>query len=561
MEKDIIKNRLSQVKSLNDFAKLLNGIKREEFGTSKHKITSKQLLHFSSPKIAANRYKTFHISKKNGGLREINAPRYQLGIILHMLNIVFKAVYTPCKSTMGFAEGRSVVMNASIHTGHHYVFNIDLKDFFPSIPQARVWKRLQLPPFNLPLEVANVVAGLCCHINAEGTQSVLPQGASTSPLLTNAVCDTLDRRLNGVARKFGVHYTRYADDMTFSSMHNVYQGGGDFRKEIERIITEQGFTINEKKTRLQRDGERQEVTGLTVNEKVNVARKYTRDLRCILHVWEKEGYGKAYAYFYPMYKRDKGYIKKGEPVMENVIDGKLNYLRMVKGSNNSTYLKLLERFDKLQMIVYLDNETDKGRSYVYVHSYKLAEFEELFQTSVSLRVSKNNKLVAICEMYGKEKTISVSKKTQKWLCKSLSDIVPETVVSSDNLGNCYVTLCRDKGKNFWLITKEQMQRSKCLSIQNVHIDIDHLLAIWEKDGIEDAVMAFHYCVDGGKLNDLWPISSISDETKPQSPKQDSKEPPQESPTDIPKTTPEPSEGIISELENMDFNSIESLFEL
>ena len=148
MEKDIIKNRLSQVKSLNDFAMLLNDIKCEEFGTSKHKITAKQLLHFSSPNIAVNRYKTFHISKKGGGLREINAPRYQLGIILHMLNIVFKAVYTPCKSTMGFVDGRSVVMNASAHTGHNYVFNIDLKNFFPSIPQARVWKRLQLPPFN-----------------------------------------------------------------------------------------------------------------------------------------------------------------------------------------------------------------------------------------------------------------------------------------------------------------------------------------------------------------------------------------------------------------------------
>lgn len=551
MEKDIIKNRLSQVKSLNDFAKLLNGIKREEFGTSKHKITSKQLLHFSSPNIASNRYKTFYISKKSGGLREINAPRYQLGIILHMLNIVFKAVYTPCKSTMGFAEGRSVVMNASIHTGHHYVFNIDLKDFFPSIPQARVWKRLQLPPFNLPLEVANVVSGLCCHINAEGTQSVLPQGASTSPLLTNAVCDTLDRRLNGVARKFGVHYTRYADDMTFSSMHNVYQEGGDFRKELERIITEQGFTINEKKTRLQRDGERQEVTGLTVNEKVNVARKYTRDLRCILHVWEKEGYGKAYAYFYPMYKRDKGYIKKGEPVMENVIDGKLNYLRMVKGSNNSTYLKLLERFDKLQMIVYLDNETDKGKSYVYVHSYKLAEFEELFQTSVSLRVSKNNKLVAICEMYGKEKTISVSKKTQKWLCKSLSDVEPETVVSSDNLGNCYVTLCRDKGKNFWLITKEQMQRSKCLSILSAQIDVDSLLSVWEKYGLEMAVTYFHYLIGGAKLNDFMSVMNLLSEFQNQNEVNSNAE-----------NSKEQIEKDIKNIENnIDLDSIESLLVL
>lgn len=561
MEKDIIKKRLAKVKSLKDFAMLLNDIKREEFGTSKYKITDKQLLHFSSPKIVPNRYKTFHISKKNGEKREINAPCYQLGIILYILNIVFKAIYTPSKSTMGFTEGRSVVDNASVHTGHHYVFNIDLKDFFPSIPQARVWKRIQYAPFNFPVEVANVVAGLCCHTNADGTQNVLPQGASTSPLLTNAICDTLDRRMNCVARKFGVHYTRYADDMTFSSLHNVYQEDSDFRKEIKSIITEQGFTINENKTRLQRDGERQEVTGLIVNEKVNLARKYSRDLRCILHVWEKEGYGNAYAYFYPKYKKDKGYVKKGEPVMENVIGGKLNYLRMVKGSTNSAYLKLLERYDKLQMVIYLDNETDKGKSYVYVHSYKLAEFEGLFQTSIGLRVSKNKKLVGFCEMYGKEKVIAISKKTQKWLCKSVAEIAPDTVISSDNLSKCFVTLCRDKGKNFWLITKEQMQRSKCLSIQNVHIDINHLLSIWEKDGLEDAVMAFHYCVDGGNLNDLWPKSSSSlVEVISKDPGHVIIESSNENPTVL--QAPEPdSNNITSELESIDFDSIESLFEL
>ena len=286
MEKAIITNLLRKVKTLKDFAQLLNDIKIEEFGTAKHKITENQLRHFSSPEIVPRRYKTFHIRKKSGGMRDINAPCYQLRIILYILNKVFKAVYTPSKAAMGFTEERSVVTNASLHTGHHYVFNIDLENFFPSIPQARVWKRLQLPPFNFPVEIANVVAGLCCHKNEDGTKSVLPQGAATSPILTNAVCDNLDRRMLGVARHFGLHYSRYADDMTFSSMHNVYQDGSDFRKEILRIITEQGFTLNEKKTRLQRTGERQEVTGLTVNERVNVARKYVRDLRCILHVWE-----------------------------------------------------------------------------------------------------------------------------------------------------------------------------------------------------------------------------------------------------------------------------------
>lgn len=508
MEKAQIKNRLQEVKTQEEFAQLLNDIKIEEFGVTKSKITVKQLRHFSSPEIHAKRYKTFHIWKKSGGVREINAPCYQLKLILYLLNKVFQAVHEPSKSAMGFTEGRSVVSNALTHTGHNYVFNIDLENFFPSIPQARVWKRLQLPPFNLSQEVANVVAGLCCHTNEDGTKNVLPQGAPTSPILTNAICDKLDRKMAGLAKRYGLHYSRYADDMTFSSMHNVYQEGSDFRKEMMRIITEQGFTLNEKKTRLQRTGERQEVTGLTVNEKVNVARKYVRDLRCILHVWEKEGYGKAYAYFYPKYKRDKGYIKKGEPVMENVVDGKLNYLRMVKGANNSTYLKLQERFNSLQMPVYLDKETDKGESYIYVYSYSLKEFEELFQTSVSLFVSKKGNLIGKCEIGGVEKVIAISKSTQKKLCSNLSEIMPKTVVTSEALKKCFVTLCRAKGKNHWLITKAQMQRSKCLSIPDVNIDIDHLLLIWERLGLEEAVIAFQYCVGGGNLSTLWPIESM-----------------------------------------------------
>ncbi|MDO4511357.1 MAG: reverse transcriptase domain-containing protein, partial [Bacteroidales bacterium] len=496
MNKAEISTRLSKVKSLSDFVKLLNYIKLEEFGTLSHRVTEKQLLHFSSPKIAKNRYKTFQIRKKSGGLREINAPCYKLKMILNLINIVFKNVYTPSKAANGFSEGRSIVSNAAIHTGHHYVFNTDLENFFPSIPQARVWKRLQLPPFNLPAEVANVVAGLCCHTNADSSQCVLPQGAPTSPILTNAICDKLDRRLNGVARRFGLHYSRYADDITFSSMHNVYHKNGDFIKEITRIITQQGFTINEKKTRLQRDGERQEVTGLTVNDTVNVARKYVRDLRCILHVWEKEGYGKAYSYFYPHYKDAKGYIKKGEPVMENVIDGKLNYLRMVKGQDNSTYQKLLNRFYKLQTPIFIDNETDKNVSYIYVHSYGIKEFEELFNTSVSLFVSPTKKISGKCTIGNIEKEISISNSTKSFLCKSVETLVPDSEHKSDNLSKCNITLCRAEGKNFWLITQKKMNRSKCLSIQNAHVDIDEILRIWEENGIVDAVAAFTNILNG-----------------------------------------------------------------
>lgn len=490
MEKSEIQNKIKTIKDLTDFVRLLNEIKSDEFGKSSSKITKGQLLHYSYYKIVPNRYRTFHIKKKSGGLREINAPCRELSTLLYLLNILFKALYTPGSSVMGFAEGRSVVMNASMHTGHHYVFNIDLENFFPSIPQGRVWARLQLPPFKFPVEVAKVVAGLCCHINEEGTQCVLPQGAPTSPLLTNAICDKLDRRMHGVARKFGLHYSRYADDMTFSSMHNVYQEGSDFRKEIKRIIEDQGFKMNDKKTRLLRDGQRQEVTGLTVNENVNLTRKYIRDIRCILHVWEKEGYEKAYAYFYAIYKKEKGYIKKGEPIMENVIGGKLNYMRMVKGERNAAYKKLLARFNKLQDVAFVDTETEPNKSFVYVSSYSMKEFKEYFRTPISMEISDNNNLVVKCQIGGKDKSLSVSKSTQKALCPNLDQLNPGDCVKSPLLDNCFVSLCVSMGKNFWLVTTSEMKRSRCFNILNANIDIDRLLDVWEKEGINKAAILF-----------------------------------------------------------------------
>lgn len=496
MEKDEIRHRLKLVKNLADFAKLLNDVKIDEFNTSKYKITTKQLLHFCNPKTVPGRYKTFYIKKKNGGRREINAPCYQLGVLLYILNIVFKAIYAPDKSAMGFTEGKSVVTNASMHIGHHYVFNIDLENFFPSIPQARVWSRMQLPPFNFPKDVANVVAGLCCHTNTDKTTNVLPQGAATSPLLSNAICDTLDKRMRGVAKRFGLHYSRYADDITFSSMHNVYQEGSDFRTEIKRLIEEQGFKMNDKKTRLLRDGERQEVTGLTVNQRVNVTRKYVHELRWLLHCWEKDGYGKTYASFYDYYKRTKGHVKKGEPVMENVIEGKLNYMRMVKGENDSTYRKLQERFIRLKGFVFANAETDETKSYQFVYSYTMSDFQKFFNTELTLEVSPKHKLIGKCRIEERDKVIAISQKTQEFLCKDLTQKQSGEIIQSKPLNKCFVALCRTKGKNFWLITKSKMEDSKRLSLQNT--DIDKLLDIWESQGINKAAEALSYSITEGK---------------------------------------------------------------
>lgn len=498
MEKSELAEILKNINTASDLATVLDEIKRNEFGQVRYGISEKMLRYFCSDSISPRRFRTFHIKKKSGGLREIKAPCRQLNVILSCVNILLKSIYEPSDAAMGFVSGRSVLKNAQGHVGQNYVFNIDLKDFFPSIPQARVWKRLQLAPFNFPKDIANILAGLCCSYDANVKANVLPQGSPASPLLTNAICDKLDRRMKGVAKRFGLHYSRYADDMTFSSMHNVYHKDGDFRKELSRIISEQGFHMNESKTRLQKAGARQEVTGLTVNAIANVSRQYISDLRWILSVWEKEGYAKAYALFYPKYKHEKGYIKKGEPVMENVIGGKLNYLRMVRGENNPAYRKLQSRYDALQELVFVDHETDDTKSYVYVQPYTMADFQALFNTTISLEISREGKVVGKCTIDNREKVLAVSKTTQNILCPDLLGKSAGDSVCSTELDNCFVTLCRNKGKNFWLITKFEPKRSRCLSIQNLNINPDELLTLWEKSGFERAAQILAMFIQYGK---------------------------------------------------------------
>ncbi|MFN8295702.1 MAG: reverse transcriptase domain-containing protein [Chitinophagales bacterium] len=370
-----IKQSFAVMKTKEDFLGLLNYAKQLIYGEKTVPFEMKQLNYHINTKVNKNRYLQFSIKKKSGAERTIHAPSVGLKAIQKCLNLILQTVYTPHKSATGFVPEKSIVDNAKLHIGSIYVYNIDLKDFFPSIDQARVWGRLKCAPFNFNVEneniqLANIIAGLCCHeieVERKNPQSgewektvknVLPQGAPTSPMITNIICERLDHRLSGVAKRFGLHYSRYADDITFSSMHNtfvkedksvekIFGDNTTFIREINRIITDQKFTIKESKTRLQKQGYRQEVTGLLVNEKVNVQQRYIKQLRMWLYLWEKYGYEKAATYFSQHYIADKGHTKKLPPVMQNVISGKLEYLRMVKGSDNSTFKKLKQRYKKL----------------------------------------------------------------------------------------------------------------------------------------------------------------------------------------------------------------------
>jgi retron-type reverse transcriptase len=599
-----------------DLLALLNYAKPLAHGAKTEPFKLKQLSWYSHPRLNRARYTTFTIKKRSGGERIINAPVKTLKSIQKTLAYILQCIYEPQDPAKGFVRGRSIVDNARIHQAQNYVYNIDLKDFFPSIEQARVWKCLQLYPFGLnakksshkpqmehqgsrlatllgmkpgvfnlagrgipqyikpkktnqeriselttlkenihsapeikfirksvfkvigqrgyeqfkksqdelelsekiefepgssfavirdkvdkyllplyidslinallgispshdlssinteylldgqvvqqyslgrhgkisfrasqsnegnvevtlenfqeaieaavlasfnpaavlnaedilkiheqydateddvthllksfPLTIhahickqlgispnikpepreesvnlvaprvrlASIIGALCCtemevtrqkgdKEYAVVKRNVLPQGAPTSPVISNIVCRKLDHRLSGLARRFGLQYSRYADDITFSSMHNVYNADSEFLKELNRIITDQRFQINQTKTRLQKEGYRQEVTGLIVNEKVNVQRRYVKELRMWLYYWERYGYERAYRFFLQQYAETIKSGSKGQPDMFCVISGKLDYLRMVKGAENEQYLKLESRLEKI----------------------------------------------------------------------------------------------------------------------------------------------------------------------------------------------------------------------
>ena len=363
---DIIRQQFATMQTKEELLSLLNLAKSLLFDKGDEKpIQLKSLTWYANTSLNVVRYKPFSIPKKRGGERTIFAPVGPLKTIQRCLNLVLQCMFSPHKAATGFVPGKSIVHNARPHVGKYYVYNLDLKDFFPSVYFHRVKACLQLPPFNLtgPREpLAFLIANLCCIRNAdEPNRAFLPQGAPTSPILTNVICQQLDRRLAGLAKRFGATYTRYADDLTFSSFTNVYQPESDFCRELERIITDQRFVINPTKTRLQRPGYRQAVTGLVVNERVNVPRAFWRDIRALLHNWESLGYDEANNRFQRTYVVNKAKAEQKTPALANVVSGKLLFMKMVRGADDALYQQYAKQLDALMNHTTDDRAVDVER--------------------------------------------------------------------------------------------------------------------------------------------------------------------------------------------------------
>ncbi len=205
---------------------------------------------------------------------------------------------TPHDAAHGFRKGRSCITHAQQHTQKETLLRMDIQDFFTSITQNRIYGLFY--SLGYPKHISTALGALCTNTPNPDmlgdiyhtlpwkkkkliTQSHLPQGAPTSPALANLCCWKLDKRLEGLAQKADIIYSRYADDMAFSGGKNLYKNNLYFRKTIEQIVSEEGFSINHSKTFTKTRSQQQSLVGVVVNEHPNISRKEYDKIKAILH--------------------------------------------------------------------------------------------------------------------------------------------------------------------------------------------------------------------------------------------------------------------------------------
>lgn len=224
-------------------------------------------------------YHTFSIPKKSGARRIIHAPSKRLKLIQYIISYALTELFDFHESAHGFMVKRGIQTNAIVHVGSEFVLNVDIKDFFPSVTINRIEKNLEGIGFT---SLSARLIGLLCTKNNK-----LPQGSPASPVITNIVSKQLDDRLERFAIARGCQYSRYVDDITFSADYHLFNSS--FEKKLTKIIETEGFRLNITKTRILSKSDRQEVTGIVINEKLNVNRKFIRKVRAMIHTLSKEG--------------------------------------------------------------------------------------------------------------------------------------------------------------------------------------------------------------------------------------------------------------------------------
>lgn len=302
-------------------------------------------------------YHTFTVPKRSGGLRLIETPGLILKTIQRKIAVEIRDKFAKRSPVAhSFITGRSVLSNALPHVQRRSVVRIDLEDFFHQINFGRVKGIFSGQFFSFPDDVATVLAHICC-LNKR-----LPQGAPTSPALSNFVCLSLDRQLHAIAKRFKGRYSRYADDLTFSfgsipleklpkelficnedSNHRLVVEAGPILNEA---IRKEGFTINSKKTSGANRDKRQMVTGIVVNKGLSLPRIQFDHIRRALYLWRKHGYSNSTEQIIAVLHK-KRYASGELPIPAKVIHGKLTWLAHVIGRTDAKYQKLAFEFNQL----------------------------------------------------------------------------------------------------------------------------------------------------------------------------------------------------------------------
>lgn len=370
-----IRERFYLLKTRQDVAEMLG-------------IKDKSLRYFLFKRRPENMYQSFQISKKNGGFRKISAPGKKLKAIQNKLALVLRCVYEPKVCAFGFIDNKDFIGNAAKHVKRNLILNIDLKDFFGQIHFGRIQGMFMKPPYSIGKEAATTIAQIACY------KGVLPQGSPSSPILTNMICAPLDNNLMRFAKTINCTYTRYADDISFSTYKKTFDVSLAYMEnetvhlgeKFLTILKRHSFTINPEKIALRSRYDRQEVTGLTVNAFPNPRRSYIKQLRAILHHCEKDGlYVTAQEYI------AKGYCNKvsikeivDDPEKTEVIEswfrqvliGKILYIRQVKGKDDLTYLSLAQKLNSIMCETVLDIDALNILEYLIANNTFILEYSQ-----------------------------------------------------------------------------------------------------------------------------------------------------------------------------------------
>lgn len=280
-------------------------------------------------------YQRFTIAKKSGGERHISAPMPRMKRAQYWVLDNILAKMPVHEAVHGFLPGRSILTNAAPHVGQDVVINLDLKDFFPSIGMRRV--RGVFRQLGYSAQVAGVLALVCTEAPADEVEldgnryfvargeRVLPQGAPTSPMLTNLLCRRLDARLAASAARLGFRYTRYADDLTFSAGPEHSRDTGKLLWRVKQIVASEGLTVHPDKQQVMRRHRQQHVTGIVVNDKLSTDRDTLRRFRAVLHQAERHG--------------PQGLQWNGNTDVIGALRGYANFIAMADPARGAPYLQ------------------------------------------------------------------------------------------------------------------------------------------------------------------------------------------------------------------------------